>query len=482
VPSPQTVRVAAVIAVVAGLGVAFWHFAPRKGDAVAPAPAVTAAAGDASANAARAALPPIAFAIIPTIDDRFVQEPCNRVPGGGFSSLAAVHAEIEEHFPDSVGLSMGDLTGAWGGIAAHTSSFLYSEVYSLTGIQCVGAGEGELGLGVGYVREVLTRTAGVKFLCANAADDAGEPIMSGSALFKSGQRGLLVVGVAAESLEPELRRRGSTVQLLASEAGARQALTQGLAHAPDVGVVVDVKVLLVHGTVDEAAAILEKVPGFTFAVAAHGGILADPKPRRVGAVPIFYGGRGARFAWRVLSTGGDLQADQMSLARIGVQELSKGSPYVKALEMFRDMATKSFFEQSAREKGGRIPDPRGAYVGAGKCAECHADIAAMHAASPHGTPLAAYLKSSFAASTGCMPCHVTAPYWDSGWKGPKDTSDMAAISCEACHGPGSAHVAAPKKGWGAAGLARCYDCHLPDRSPEFDAASAWKTVGHGPKR
>lgn len=465
------VRVLSVVVIVAGLAIAFWKFAPRE-TAQPSGPAAPAAKPKADE------VPPVSFGIYAPIADRFVREPCNQLASGGFFSMAAVQADMERKFPDVVGLSMGDLTLAWGGMAAHTSAYHYSEIFPQTGIHCVGAGEGELGLGVDFLRELLTRVQGVNLLCANATDAEGRPLLRGRTLLKSRDRGVLVVAVASQTLEPEIRNRGSAVRLVSPVEAASKALSEGMEQAKKSAFDVEIKVLLVHGTVAEGIEILDQVPGFTFAAAAHGGVLADAEPRlsKSGA-PVFYAGQGMRFVWRTLVPAQGQPLD-WSLARVGVQMLAKASPYAESLGYFRELSASKLFADSVRDDGGRMADPRGAYVGAKRCASCHGDIAEQHAASPHGVPSAALLDSPYATSTGCMNCHVTAPYSKDGWTGPADRSDLAAISCEVCHGPGEAHCTTQSPDYGKLSFDRCRDCHLPDHSPEFDPEAIWKRAGH----
>jgi hypothetical protein len=231
--------------------------------------------------------------------------------------------------------------------------------------------------------------------------------------------------------------------------------------------------------VDEAAAIVEKTPGVTFAAAAHGPALPDAAPRVVAGVPIVYGGQGLRFFWALIVPP-DGRAVEPELHRVGGYSLAMGSGYGDALKYLREAKMPRFYDEAAETPGDRVRDPRGAYVGAARCGDCHVSAAAEFAGSAHAKPPTALLGSPFNGTTGCVNCHQTGPYSIGGWKGPKDrTSDMAGVSCEACHGPGEIHAATPKiRKMPKVGLDRCQACHLPDRDPDFDAAESWKRCGH----
>lgn len=461
------VRIVSVVGVVAALAAAFWWMAPRAG---------TDRRDDAAADAAPD-LTPIAFAIASTTEDRFVPEPCNRITGGGLLSVPAFVGEVRESFPAGIGVSMGDLTLAEGGIARHVAVFHYGEVMPVSGVDYVAVGEGELGLGAGFLRDVLTRQDGPMLLGANVTDTASQPLLRGFALLKAGERGVLLVAVVARSLQGEIARRGSDVLLAPEVEAARRAHAEGAAHAARTGIPVDCAALFVHGTVEETAAVLEAVPGFTFAAAAHGGLLPDAEPREVGGVPILYGGRGLRFGWRAMLPGG-AKRPVVSLTRLGERMVDKPAPFADALGFFREISTARLFAETATTPGERPDDPRGAYAGGTRCIDCHQQQGADHLASAHHGPSRVLFETTYRASTGCVRCHTTAPYVRGGWRGPEDRSDMAGVSCEACHGPGLEHASKPGPGYGKATLERCADCHLPDHSPGFDAADVWKRAGH----
>src|SRR6185503_2930110 len=118
-------------------------------------------------------------------------------------------------------------------------------------------------------------------------------------------------------------------------------------------------------------------------------------------VPILYGGRGLRFAWRAL-VGPRADAPVVSLVRLGSQLSGKPSPYAEGLRYFRAQSAGMLFAEGVKQ--GRVRDPEGGYVGAKRCAECHAEIAAAHDASPHGIRSKEFLDSDFAGSTQCLSC------------------------------------------------------------------------------
>ncbi len=229
---------------------------------------------------------------------------------------------------------------------------------------------------------------------------------------------------------------------------------------------------------DEAADIVREVDGFDFVVAADGPILPRLEPLEVNGVPIHYSGRGARFSWRVVLADNEDLA-QANLSRIGGRITAMGSPYNSRMAALRRLLRRDILPTAADGPDERPIDPRGEYAGTKECAECHAEQAAAHAESDHAAVIATYLADDFSGSTGCAGCHVTAPYHRGGWAPEEDDRGMGGIGCEACHGPGADHVASPTPGYGAVNLARCYDCHLPDRTPGFDAAASWAVTAHG---
>jgi hypothetical protein len=130
-----------------------------------------------------------------------------------------------------------------------------------------------------------------------------------------------------------------------------------------------------------------------------------------------------------------------------------------------------------------------AYVGAAACARCHATATAFWRATKHARALATLEAAHRGRSPACVGCHVT------GYFQPGGTEDLAVattrlrdVGCESCHGPGSAHVAAPNA---PRKLARqvpssvCLGCHTPDQTNAGFAYAAFLGAivgpGHGAK-
>ncbi len=143
-----------------------------------------------------------------------------------------------------------------------------------------------------------------------------------------------------------------------------------------------------------------------------------------------------------------------------------------------------------------------AYVGVNKCRLCHLKEYRAWTATRHATALAtlekadaqavagmaarlkAKVKGPAARSPACLKCHV-AGLGKGGYPGaePALAAGLGAVTCEACHGPGSRHVVATRaekkstiRNEGTAAV--CAPCHTPVMSPGFDFAAARKSGVH----
>ena len=434
-------------------------------------------------------VPPLMLHLFPSVHDRLSAAPCNLVPGDGFASFITVKNVGERRMTRSVGLMMGDAITVPGRLGGETMRRLYVDLATDFGVNVVAAGTGELQHGIGFARTVLSEIESPRILCANAVDANGSPLLHGRVFARAagagtpaGDRGaVLVVAVAGRSIEPALRDAGSDVLIESPSVFAARAFEEGLAEARDLGIEVDMTVLLVHGTREETAAIVRDVPGFRIAVAADGPLLPDREPTVVEETTVLYPGGAAGFVWFVPLSGRQPIDVEPRLARLGRDLLVRGDERrFDVLTLERGITTIARDAMGVGEDE-RPPTADGAYVGAETCTTCHEDVAARHARSPHFAPPERYAADGREASPACAKCHTTAPGRRGGWRGPSDTSDLRGVSCEACHGPGEGHAAVPEPGWGKVEWTRCLECHRPDHSPGFDPEEAWARLGHGPE-
>jgi hypothetical protein len=140
------------------------------------------------------------------------------------------------------------------------------------------------------------------------------------------------------------------------------------------------------------------------------------------------------------------------------------------------------------------------YAGNNKCRMCHLKQHKSWWESQHAKAMAALQDAKAAAafaeklkieleepadqSDACVRCHVTGFHLAGGYPAADSakTAAVAMVGCEACHGPGSAHIAAKTSAErkatinGAVGVALCQQCHTPEISPKFEFAAMKKRV------
>ena len=107
------------------------------------------------------------------------------------------------------------------------------------------------------------------------------------------------------------------------------------------------------------------------------------------------------------------------------------------------------------------PDPELKYIGVGKCRMCHPEQAKAWEKTPHARAFSWIEVSEAEKKPECLKCHVTGYGKPTGYSIDADSKHLVNVQCEACHGPGSAHMAAR----GKAPIERdpfatvCIDCH-----------------------
>jgi len=127
----------------------------------------------------------------------------------------------------------------------------------------------------------------------------------------------------------------------------------------------------------------------------------------------------------------------------------------------------------AREPGGGAR-----FAGSDACRGCHEQAWRRWRTTAHAADFAG-LQGAERTDPACLRCHVTGPGDPLGYRADGDR-DLAAVGCEACHGPAADHAGSrhpefvPTATGGDCPPCEanriCRLCHTPARSPAFDLA------------
>lgn len=95
--------------------------------------------------------------------------------------------------------------------------------------------------------------------------------------------------------------------------------------------------------------------------------------------------------------------------------------------------------QAAESEAAEPAPPEGqTYTGAKGCASCHFEQFMSWKKTKHAKAFDA-LTAKYQGDATCLECHTTGYGQPTGFKDAATTSDLAGITCETCHGPGSEH-------------------------------------------
>jgi len=129
--------------------------------------------------------------------------------------------------------------------------------------------------------------------------------------------------------------------------------------------------------------------------------------------------------------------------------------------------------------------PEGAtYVGVSKCRMCHLTEHKTWQASKHSSNFDVLIGDE-RSNPDCLKCHTTGYGKPGGFVDMESTPGMTSVGCEACHGPGSAHVAAAGKNIGKTDWEKminkipqntCVQCHNPHVSQKARAEEMRKAA------
>jgi len=141
---------------------------------------------------------------------------------------------------------------------------------------------------------------------------------------------------------------------------------------------------------------------------------------------------------------------------------------VQAIVQRYDAAVAELNQKTA----GTVPEVapgQAGYVGQAVCVACHTKTADFVAHDLHQKAWATLEKAGKTNDLDCVPCHVTG-FGKPGGAALGKLAHLQNVQCEACHGPGSLHIAAPADKGKVTRVpteATCLGCHTPEHAPRF---------------
>ncbi len=388
-------------------------------------------------------------------------EPCGCVAGmhGGLVRRASLLARVPA--ARRLTLELGGWSGGSADYQRERAGF-YLAGLAAAGYDALAIGGPEIALGRDALAGLLARRGTVPALCANLRGE-GLDIVSHAVSSKDGQRFAVTAVAGAHA-----RGAGLTVE------DPAEALVRLLPTLGDLPVVV-LADLAEDGLVDLARA----VPGLALVV---GGDVRQPSATvlAVGACRVIHVANEGKtlgwWPWRDTSCAFELIEDRVP-----------DHPAVRAL-IRQYQQRLGAMDLDIDDRGGMTAlgvEATGArYVGSPACIACHANAAAVHAASRHAHAFATLERKHYHRDPDCLRCHVTGLALPDGYRRAHDRPELAEVSCESCHGRGSLHVAERQAGRPASGTltpvtpATCMRCHDRENSPHFVYDPYWEKIRH----
>jgi hypothetical protein len=422
---------------------------------------------------------------------------------GGLVRRYACQQQLKEQGWDVVALDVGNQVRRFGR-QAEIKFQITAEGLKKMNYRAIGFGPDDLRLSAG---ELIAITAdegnsGTPFVCANAAIIDRELTPRFQLIEAAGKK----IGVTAVLGSDELSKVTSDEIIEQSpEEGLREVWAE-LARQN-----CDVYVLLAHASLEESAQLARKVPHFHVVVTAGGA--GEPtyeaeKIEGTDAIMVQVGTKGMHVG--VVGVFDDPN-QPLRYQRVPLDDRFPDTPeMLQLLASYQDQLKAAGLEGLGVKP---IPYPIDRqFVGSDACIECHDGDYAIWEKTGHGHALDSLVHPGERSEVPrhfdpeCISCHVVGwnpqkhfPYI-SGYLGVDETPLLHNVGCEACHGPGSAHVAAENGDGNPAqelidqyrvevrlrledAEKKCQECHDYDNSPDFHAEGAfqtyWKKVEHG---
>lgn len=440
---------------------------------------------------------------------------CTENQSGGVSRRGELIRQLDELKWKTAGLDVGGLVRR----SRRQSELKFTTLVKALGdlnYKAITLGVEDLRLGPDFLLSQHDTEASdaVGFLCANAvfyeAPDLGTP--AHAKVFQVGDVSVGVTAVIGKSFAPELANV-TDVQLNDPAA----VIPTALKALEDEGA--ELKVLMSHGTLDEAKKLAVDFADFDIILATGGPEDPNGLPIKVegsGTLILNVGKKGKNCGVLAIYPDGEPKF-RFELVNLDRDRFARDTP--KMIDHMRDyQATLKALRLIADDPP--VEHPSGAtYVGSDACADCHQEEYDIWKKSPHASAFVsldpANKRHGYERLKGilrefdaeCVCCHATG--WNpqdvyrykSGFINAQFAGDdqerrmsplLKGSGCENCHGPGSQHIDIMENGGDEESAKKmmrmtlkqansnegCYKCHDLDNSPNFAFEEYWPRIAH----
>jgi len=418
---------------------------------------------------------------------------------GGLSRRHTCLQQLERKGWEALPIDAGNLNKGFGQQEELKFNFFIDEAYRLMKYQAAGIGSRELLFPTDVLILYSVDAPGnpKRYTSANAAIIEFDPniVMPYRILEKNGMK-IGVVSVLGDSLLKNI----TNADIVTANAAAKLTEVLPKLDAEQCSR----KVLIVHGTDNEINQLLTQFAGkFDFVLPSNTAAEPPLQPKKIGNTMILEVGEKGRYAIAIGLF--DDPAMPIRYERVPLDARFENSSAITALmEIYQNQLKETGLEGLGIRP---IPNARagtlGNYVGMQTCTDCHETANRVWRRSGHAKAWQSLKETAVPARNfdpECIACHVVGwnttellPYRD-GFMNEKETPLLINVSCEACHGPGEAHVRAesgtddvlqeslrkairlPVEGGTA--KKHCLTCHDGNNSPHFDFDTYWQKIEH----
>jgi len=427
---------------------------------------------------------------------------------------------VREDFPHTLTLEIG---GSYANVTGgpHRENTVYiSDIMARAGYSVANVGLQEAKFGVEFIRERQEQT-GVEYISANLVR-AGKhkPLLEPYVIREIGGLRIGILGLL-DSLTP------TPTELQEGDLDVLDPIETALKYVPRLRKKCGLVVVAGYVNINRARELAERVAGID--IILHRASRSRVNPERVGDTILAPAGKKsghvAELELTLAATGAveNFVGEVVQLSETGPRdnEIHTAIDEILTRQMReraarqkeqRDAATEAARAARERENAGQPPtteatpgsesQPPGdlnrkamaslgngwvpsfsadasGFAGSSACQECHPDDFAKWEAGGHARAFSSLAETDDWGSSRCLPCH-TSGYGSFGTSSEGlPAPEFWNVQCEACHGPGAAHVADQDVKLGPVRAAVCAACHTKEWSPEYEFTSWRARLTHG---